>query len=83
VFDMGDSFEDRGRVFSEQVPASNSTSYQLSVEALVDSILAFQKDIQEVGANENVTLFTQRCKVPWFLYVLRFIEVFFFFKAKN
>jgi len=78
---MGDSFEDRGRVFSEQVPATNATSYQLSVEALVDSILAFQKDIQEVGANENVTLFTQRCKSNLFssFSFSFFLSSFFFF----
>lgn len=59
---MGDSYDDRIRLFAEQVPPSNPTSYQLSVEALVDTIVAFQRDIQEIGANQNVTSFVQRCK---------------------
>jgi len=59
---MGDSYDGRSKLFGEQVPASNPTSYQLSVETLVDSIIAFQRDIQEVGANQNVTSFNQRCE---------------------
>jgi hypothetical protein len=76
---MGDSFEERSRLFSEQVPASNPTSYQLSVEALVDSFIAFQKDIQEVGANENVTAFVQRCKKYLLFSFFSFLFFSFFF----